>query len=241
MPQETSRGRRIGGIAPRIGRIASVRATVVRASVVLRASVGVAVLGIAFMSATAPPRAPMTTIPHGPNSCRRSASRSRPTRKSITPSARRSSCRRAAICRRPPAMRPCRRRTGRKIRKRRPPNGPTRTPSCREPVRSRRRILPWSSAGTIPPTGSAKRNTERFAGEPVRADLTDPPAGYRVPSPIPALWHCRRAKLQAERERLQHGADQRRPERRQVAGPIWRRRERWRVAIGTGAAPPSAP
>ncbi len=187
MPQETSRGRRIGGIAPRIGRIASVRATVLRASVVLRAnvvlraSVGVAVLGIAFMSATAAradddnpawskfmqtlglKKEPETQIHY----TERSPLVVPPSRDLPPPVS-------DAAAPAPDWPKNPKTTASKQTKKDAvvPGTGPIQTPN--PPIEKH-----WYN----PADWFSKEEYATFPGEPVRADLTDPPAGYRVPSP----------------------------------------------------------
>lgn len=181
MPQETNRGRSIGGIAPRIGRIASVRATVLRANVVLRAGVGVAVLGIAFMNASAAradddnpawskfmqtlglKKAPETQIHY----TERSPLVVPPSRDLPPPLS-------DAAAPAPDWPKDPKTTSTKQTKKDAvvPGTGPIQTPN--PPV-----VKHWYN----PADWFSKEEYGTFAGEPVRADLTDPPAGYRVPSP----------------------------------------------------------
>ncbi len=232
MPQETSRGRRIGGVAPRIGRIASVRATALRASVVLRASVGVAVLGIAFMSATAAradddnpawskfmqtlglKKSPDTQIHY----TERSPLVVPPSRDLPPPvgdaatapdwpkdpnTTRSKQSKKDAVV---------------------PGTGPIQTPN---PVVNKH----WYN----PADWFNKEEYGTFAGEPVRADLTDPPAGYRVPSPSQPYAFRRTAKRPSRRQATStwfRSAARTAASRR----ANWRRRERRCLATNTGPA-----
>jgi hypothetical protein len=181
MPQETSRGRRSGRVAPRVGRIASVRATVLRANVVLRVSVGVAVLGIAFMSATAA-RADddnpawskfMQTLglKKAPDAQIHYTERSPlvvPPSRDLPPPAGDGAAPVPDWPKDPNMTRSKQSKKDAVV----PGTGPIQTPNP-----------PLDKHWYNPADWFSKEEYGTFAGEPVRADLTDPPQGYRTPSP----------------------------------------------------------
>ena len=55
----------------------------------------------------------------------------------------------------------------------------------------------YKKASSSASTGSRRKNTATFTGEPPRASLTDPPPGYQTPSPDQPYGIGRKESLQA--------------------------------------------